>query len=465
MDEVAESSEVLRYAGGNRRTRSIVRQVLMLALPVMAEQVLNMAVGLTDTYLANHLGGDPAAPTAAVGTMAYVLWFIGLIVSALATGSTAIIARATGARHRSLANKVAGQSISGALALGLILGMVFWVAADPIIGLTGLAPEAREYARTYLRILALSLPFTLPMFTANACLRGSGDTLRPAMVMIVVGVTNVVVSFALTYGWWGLPALGFAGIAIGTTTSYVIGGGLAVAVLTRGNDNVRLLAGRMRPHWHTVRRILRIGLPTAFEGLLGWAANFAIVIVINRMDESSVSAAAHINAIRIESLSYLSGMAFATAAAALVGQHLGRNDPNGAARSAYAAYALGGGLMILVGLLFILFPRVPAGLLSEDPRILDLTARCLFITGFCQAGFAANLIFGGALRGAGDTYVAMLLNLASVLGARFAGVMIVGWWLQMGLAAIWVVLAFELLLRGILVYGRFLQGGWRHVTV
>src|SRR5690606_8201001 len=88
--------------------RGVLRGVLMLALPVMAEQVLNMIVGLTDTWLANHLGGDPAAPTAAVGTVGYVLWLIGLITGSVGVGSTAIIARAAGARHRSLANKVAG---------------------------------------------------------------------------------------------------------------------------------------------------------------------------------------------------------------------------------------------------------------------------------------------------------------------------------------------------------------------
>jgi putative MATE family efflux protein len=467
MDEAAETSRealIIAPVRGDEQHR-IVRPVLWLALPVMAEQVLHMAVGLTDTYLANHLGGDPAAPTAAVGTMAYVLWFIGLIVGSIGSGSTAIIARATGARHRSLANKVAGQSVAGALLAGIVLGFTLWLCADSVVHLTGLAPEARGYAAQYLRILAGSLPFSMTMFIANACLRGSGDTLRPMLVMLVVDLSNVLVSFSLTYGWFGLPAMGFAGIAIGTTVSYIIGGLLAFGVIQRGNEHVRLLVRRMRPHWHTVRRILRIGLPSALEGLLAWSANFAVVIVINAMDQSSVAAAAHINTIRIESISFLSGMAFATAAATLVGQNLGRRDPHRAAQSAYAAFGIGGLLMTLMGMLFILFPALPARALSEDPRILDLTARCLFVAGFCQIGFAASMIFGGALRGAGDTFVVMLLNLASVLAVRLLGVLIVGWWLELGLVAIWMVLSAELLVRGALTYGRFWQGGWRHVKV
>jgi multidrug resistance protein, MATE family len=470
MDEPAAETSVgvLHYeppAPAPVPSRGVIRSVLLLALPVMAEQVLHMAVGLTDTYLANHLGGDPAAPTAAVGTMAYILWFIGLIVGSIGTGSTAIIARATGARHKSLANQVAGQSVAGALLVGIILGTTLWLTADWIVHLTGLSAEARDYARSYLQILAFALPFSMPMFIANACLRGAGDTLRPAIVMVVVDLANVLVSFALTYGWFGLPALGFPGIAIGTTVSYIIGGLLAFSVLKRGNRHVRLFVARMRPHWQTVKRILRIGLPSAAEGLLAWSANFAVVIVINAMDKTSVAAAAHINTIRIESISFLSGMAFATAAATLVGQNLGRRDPHRAAQSAYAAFGVGGLLMTLMGLIFITMPTLAARLLSEDPRILELTAQCLFITGFCQIGFAANMIFGGALRGAGDTFAVMLLNLASVLTVRLIGVLIVGWWLDLGLVAIWIVLASELLLRGVLIYARFLHGGWKHVKV
>ncbi len=445
--------------------RGVIRPVLMLALPVMAEQILSMAVGLTDTYLANHLGGDPAAPTAAVGTMAYILWFIGLIVGSLGTGSTAIIARAVGAGDRRLADQVAGQSVLGAVVAGLTLGTILFFLADWIVSLTGLSAEAQRHAASYLRILSLSLPLSMVMFISAACLRGAGDTVRPAMVMITVGLTNVLVSFSLTFGWWGLPEMGFNGIAIGTAVAYLIGGVLAVAVLVRGNDRVGLKGLKMLPHLHTIRRILRIGLPSAFEGLLAWSANFGVVIVINSMDKTSVSAAAHINTIRIESISFLSGMAFATAAATLVGQNLGRNDPAQARRSAYAAFAMGGGMMMLMGLVFIFFPTLPARILSEDPRILDLTARCLFVAGFCQIGFAANLVFGGALRGAGDTFVAMLLNLTSVLSVRLVGVLIVGWWLDMGLVAIWIVLAGELMVRGLLIFSRFVQGGWAKMEV
>jgi Na+-driven multidrug efflux pump len=222
----------------------------------------------------------------------------------------------------------------------------------------------------------------------------------------------------------------------------------------------------MRPHWHTVRRLVRIGVPAGVEGVLIWLANFGVVAIINRMDPTNVSSSAHVNTIRLESVSFLSGVAFATAAATMVGISLGRKDPGRAVRSALLAYAAGGGVMLICGILMITVGKYPAMWLSpNDPRIVELTTRCLRITGFVQAGFAANLIFGGALRGAGDTLAVMVLNLSTIVGLRFTGVVVVGLWWHWGLAAVWVVLAGELSLRSLLIVGRFLQGGWKGVVV
>src|SRR5438270_13588678 len=85
-------------------TRSLWKQMWALAIPVLAENALHMLVGINDTYLANKLPQDAAAAGAAVGTITYFIWFFGLLVAAVGTGSTAIIARAKGARHRRQAN-------------------------------------------------------------------------------------------------------------------------------------------------------------------------------------------------------------------------------------------------------------------------------------------------------------------------------------------------------------------------
>ena len=457
-DDVAQLSVI--------SNRQLLRELFALAMPVWAEQVFHMLVGLNDTYLANHLPRDAASAGAAVGTITYFLWFIGLIVGSVGAGSTAIIARAKGAQHRRLANSVTGQSVSATVLIGIVVGAILFFAARPIIAATQLQGPAFGLAFSYLRMLSIAMPFTMLMLIAGSCLRGGGDTLTPGVMMVALDVINMVASFALCRGWWGLPVMGFDGIAAGTVIAYVCGGIIAFIVLLRPNGAVRLFLHRLAPHWITIKRLFRIGVPALVGDLLGWFANLGVIGVVNRIDPTNAMSAAHINAVRIESISFLTGIAFAIAAATMVGTSLGQRDQRRATRSAYLAYCVGGGLMTLCGILMIVLGRYPARWLSPaDPHIIQLTTTCLFITGFIQCGFAANLIFGGALRGAGDTFVVMCLNLTTVVGIRFVGVIIVGVWLHQGLAAIWCVLAGELFLRGLLVYLRFVQGGWKKIQV
>lgn len=461
-------------------TGALLGKLLILAAPVLVEQVLHSFAGLADTWIANHV--TPLTPTmtatevaaarqqmtaagAAVGTIAYLLWFVGLIAGAVGTGSTAIIARATGARHRSLANSICGQSIGLTVIVGIVMAGIVYLGAGPIANATGLHGQAVEYARIFVRIIAAGLPFMLVLMVANACLRGAGDTVSPAVAMVVVDVVNIGVAFTLTFGWFGLPALGFKGIAIGALCGYVVGGTLQMIVLIVGRGGIRLHLHRLRPHWNNMRRLLRIGIPSGVESAVFWGVNFALIYAINHMDASAASGAAHAVAVRIEAFSYLGGFALAIAATTMVGQSLGMNQPQRAARSAYLAFAVGGAMMTVMGVVYILFGGALARLMSEDARVIELTTRCLFYTGFIQTFFAAAIIFSGSLRGAGDTLRVMMINLASVVGIRLVGVLVMTRIFHADLGDIWLLLSAEIALRGVALIGRFAHGGWKLVKV
>jgi len=308
------------------------------------------------------------------------------------------------------------------------------------------------------------VPFVVMMIVANSCLRGAGDTLTPAIAMIVVDVVNIFFTWGFTRGMFGLPNMGFDGIAIGTVIAYITGGVLQIIVLLIGRGGIRLHLHRLRPHVRDMRRVLRIGVPGGATEAINWMASFVVLRVVNQTEPVNVAAAAHTNSIRIESISYMTGFAVAIAVATMVGQSLGMKDPKRAQRSAYLGYAIGGGFMTLAGLFFIFFSRIPASILAQEPDIRDLTARCLQITGFCQISFAAAIVFGGALRGAGDTLAVMLITLGSILVLRLGGVWVAGQ-LHQPLPVIWILLASDLFLRGILIYGRFLHGGWKRIKV
>lgn len=461
----------------------LLRAIILLALPVLTENLLHILVGLTDTYLANHLqvesSSNPAsleviratnaAAGAAVGSITYISWFIGLIVSAIGTGSSAIIARAVGSRHRRIANKVCGQSVLIGIFAGIGLGIFAFLLSTPIShwldlnSVAGLAPKsAAAFFAGYVKYLAWGAPFAVLMFTANSCLRGAGDTITPAIAMVVVDIVNVVVAVTLTYGFFGFRAMGFDGIAIGTTIAYITGGTLQMIVLLTGRGKVKLFKHRLRPDVTTMKRILRIGIPSGSEGLLMYLANVAVLRAVNGF--GNISGTAHSISIRVESFSYMSGFAIATAVSTMVGHALGRKDPRHAKRVTFMGFSLGAAVMGMLGLSFILLGHHWTRLFSDDPAIRDQSATCLFITGWIQIGFAGAIIFSSALRGAGDTLTVMITNLTSILGIRLIGALLV---VHFGgnLTHLWMVLAGELFIRGCMMFSRFMTGKWVYAKV
>lgn len=449
----------------------LLSRVFWLALPVVFEQLSHSVVGTTDTWIANRLvdGTDAAANAvnaaagAAVGNVQNVLWLIGLVAGAIGTGSTAIISRAVGARDRRTANAICGQTITLALLAGAALGIVLLAIAPAFAVAARMPPDSAKFFVDYVRLLSLSLPLTLLMFAAGAALRGAGDTLTPSLAMIVVDVVNFACTVGFARGRFGLPRLGFDGIAIGTVLAYAVGGLLLLAILLRRRGSMRLSFRRMRPRVEPLKRILRIGVPNGVESALHWSANFAVVGAANFLGNEAVTA--HWNAIRIEGFSFLTGMGFATAAQTLVGQSLGMGDPKRARRCTYLAYAMGGGLMAGFGAIFVAIGPTLGGFLSENPNVIALTGRCLRTTGFIQTGFAASLIFGSAMRGAGDTLRVMQMNLCSIFLFRFLGVLTVVYGFGLGIAAVWVMLCTDLTCRGAMMFARFRSGAWDRAKV
>ena len=443
--------------------RPLMRALVLLAAPLCLENLLHIFVGLTDTYLANRL--DTAA-AAAIGPVTYVTWFLGLTTGAVGTGSTALISRATGARDRRTARSAVGQSILLAVALGAVLGVVLFTLADPLSKLFGLEdPKAQAHIATYLRVLGVGVPLATSTFIGNACLRGAGDTVTPALAMVVIDVVNMGLSFALCFGFGPIPAMGFAGIAWGTSIAY--GGGAFVVVgallLGAGKSGLRLYPHRLRPAWKTTRRILKVGVPSGVEGVTFWGANFVVLHAVNTL--GNVPAAAHNVVVRVEGFSYMIGFAIATASATLVGQSLGRRDPDRARLCGTLAFVLGGGFMVFCGVVFALFPRQLCGIIGGAPETVEAAARALRVVAIGQIGFAAMMIYGGSLRGAGDTTAVMVRNLGAAFALRMTGAILAVHVLGLGLTAVWAVLAFDLTVRGALLAGRFYRGKWTETEV
>ncbi len=488
--------------------------IFVVSWPVLIESLLNALVGIVDTTLAAQIS---EAATSAIAIASYFQWFIGLIAISLGVGATAMVSRAMGKGRDAVARATAGQCVLLSILFGSLAGILIFFLA-PLIGkLTGLDPsgDAFRHAVTYLRYISFGVPAVTLMFSCISCCRGAGDSLRPMLVMLLVNLVNTVVSILLAgvdftrrtvteNGEAGLDVIfvnpspfnmGVDGIAIGTLIAWIVGAAGMLVVLTRGTHGLQLRLRWLRPHGHTIRRLIKVGFPNFLETSGMWMGNFLTVLMVGWMGNELLHGA-HIVAIRVEAFSFLPGFAMATAAATLAGQYLGAGDPELARRAVIRCVLIASVIMGMFGLAFVAFPVFVVSLFSSQSLHLSLTPSLLILCGLVQIPFAMAIVIRGALRGAGDTKAVMILTWTSTWGIRlplawlFSGVevplhdvvslfgVVPDWQyfipnpapLQTHygvhpLVGLWLGLCTELGLRFLLFTARFLQGGWQRVKV
>jgi len=454
----------MRQLGGKLTGLTLPQQVFALSLWPFLEQVLNFLVMFVDTALAGRISVEA---TNAIGVASFAGWLMRLMQMAVAVGSTALVARAVGGRHKRLANAVVGQSIIMAIIIGLISGLVIFAGARPIGYFTNLTGQSLELTLTYLHIIALAAVGSSLLAVATAIMKGAGDTRTPFIIMVIVNLLNIGVSLLLVYGPAPIGGHGVAGIAIGTAVAWSIGALLALYVLVRGWGGVKLHLPRLKPHWHTVRRITRIGMPSFFESMGMWSGNFIVFAIVGLLGKAGAEAVwgAHMVGIRVEAISFMPGFAIGTAAATLAGQYLGLGDPQRARLAVGLCCLIGASIMTVIGFAFILIPEPLVRLVTNEPELLAATPPLLQIIGPVQLFLGSYMILAQALRGAGDTRTTMIMTFSSIYFIRLPAAYLLAITFGLGLNGIWYAMAGELVIRGLLFTARYLHGGWMKVQV
>jgi putative MATE family efflux protein len=449
--------------------------MLWLALPVMAEESLTLLVGYTDWWLASHFL-EGIEYKAAMGLMSYVLWLLPSLFAAIAIGATALIARSVGSGDPSTARRVSNQAFTIGVTLAVLVMVGTYFLADDFIRWMQLEQRAAELALRYILIIMPGIPFIMIEQVASASLRGAGDTVSGFIAKSIVNVVNMTLSPMLMLGLGPFPRLGWEGLAIGTICGHVIGGVLLCGLLLVGRSGLRLRLSQMKPDFPVIRRILRIGLPGGVDVLSVLGCHLIYVSIINGM--GTFAAAAHGLGVQIEALAYLPATAFLVAATTMTGQFLGAKQPERAARSVHTTMIVATAFMTSVALVFYFGGEMLTTFFTgnaNDPTGI-ITTQLLRIVAFSTPPLGILMVLTGALRGAGDTRMPLLITFVGLIGIRiplaclfgWGAFSILGWTIEgfsWGLAGAWWAMLIDVVVRSLLISWRFLQGGWKKIVV
>jgi putative MATE family efflux protein len=384
-----------------------------LAGPVIGENFLETLLGIVDTLLVAGLG---AVAIAGVGSALQVRFFLISVLSALAIGSSVLVAQAVGAGDSARAEQLGRQSLIWSALLSIPLAVGGYILSGPAIGLFGLEPEVAAIGTQYLQVTMATVVVLVALFISSGVLRGAGDSHTPLRVTALANLVNVVLAYGLIDGHFGLPALGPVGSAWATFLARALALALLLAALWRGRAGVTIRGrGGWRPDYRVARQVLSIGIPAALEQVLATLAFLALAVVVARLG-TGVLAAQRItfNAL---SLSFLPGVGFGIAATTLVGQSIGAGRIADGAAAARIATRWAVIWMSAIAVLLIVFAPQVIGMFTTDVAVIAAGVPGLRVLALTQPFWAVLFVQAGALRGAGNTRYPLLVTGLSIWAA------------------------------------------------
>jgi len=436
----------------NPRTdlRAQLSRVWKLSIPAILTQITTIAMQYIDSAMVGNLGANASA---AIGLVSTSTWLMGGIGSAVSAGFSVQVAQYIGANESHNARRVIKHGFLTALIVSVLVALVGICISNPLPRWLGGEEVLWKDASAYFLVFAITLPFLDLNWLASGFLQSAGNMVVPSILNSVMCVLDVIFNAVF------IPKYGVLGAAIGT--------GLATAVVCLAEvwfcclryEPLRLNRKETCPlDVSILKRALKIGTPVGAESIAMSGASVVSTMIIAPL--GAVSIAAHAFAITAESLCYMPGHGIATAAATLVGQSIGAKDHRLARRYGYITVLFGSAMMALTGIIMFIGCPLVFSLLTPVAEVQTVAAQILRIGLIAEPLYGVSMVASGALRGAEDTLVPSILNLFS------------NWVVRLGLALIlvplygihgmWVAMAVELCVRGLLLLARQIRSKYLH---
>jgi putative MATE family efflux protein len=419
------------------------REIVRLALPALGALAAEPLYVLADTAIVGHLGRPQIAALGLAGT---VLAGSFTIFNFLTYGTTAVVARASGAGRQDEAARLAAQALWASLGIGVALLIGCEIVAAPLLRGLGGHGRSGHYALIYFRIAAAGLPAALVALAGQGYLRGVSNLRRPLEIVVVANVVNLVLEVLFVYGFgWGI-----AGSAAGTAIAQAGMGAAFIVELLRPHAPSR------RPSLQEMRPLFRIGRQIFVRTTALYASFLVAAAVLARMGDAKIGA--HQIAYQLFTFLALLLDAIAIAGQVIVGRMLGAADADGAHAAAVRMIAWS----VVVGLVFaaVLAPlsyALPRAF-TDDPRVLHQAALLWPFLAAMQPLGAAVFALDGILIGAGDTrYLMWSMLAASGLFVTLAALALSFDW---GVVGVWAALDVLIAARLALLGPRFARRRW-----
>lgn len=427
--------------------KSIRKQIYKFILPITLDNILQLAAGLITMAM---IGRISALAVGAVALSTRVTQIIWAIFKGITTGATVFVAQSYGANDNKKLSHIIQQTLLSFIILMFIIQQIIFWKADFFLRIFEPNKVLMTNATLYLKTVSFGLPFWVIMILVSGVLQGMGNTKTPVIITFIMNIINIFIGYTIIFGNFGAPKLGVLGAGIGLDIAQFIGAMIGLYVLFYRNGVLHNMFNLnfFRIDIKEIASVYRVGLPSAFESVFWQLA--AIILTRVMLTFGLVALDAYQIGLNAESISFTPAFGFAVAATALVGQCLGAGE--GERGKKYLKELIKGSavLTIILSSMLIFMPKQLMGLLTNDRSVIELGSKYLFLMGLVQLPQNISGVLNGALRGAGYTWVPMVVAFTGIWLIRVPLSLILTYVFHMNIIAIWVVICIDLIIRFIL---------------
>ena len=450
--------------GGSRRDLTAMplsRAIVLLAVPMVLEMVMESVFAIADIFWVSKLGADAVAAVGLTETLAdhplrrsawgwrwaWARWW--------PAGSAPRITRAPA--------RAAAQAIFIGLGLAAVVGLLGGLFAPTLLAAMGASPAVMAIGAGYARLMLAGDVTVLLLFLINASFRGAGDAAITMRALWLANGINILLGPLFVFGLGPFPRLGVTGAAVATTIGRSIGVLFLLRALARGKGRLRVRRAQLRLDRETMRTIFRLAKNGIVQTLIGFTSWIGLVKILAAF--GSVPLAGYTIAMRVVMFMLLPSWGLGNAAATLVGQNLGAGNPARAESAVWRAAFYNFVFLGVVGLLLVLFGDTVVRLFTPDPAVVAQGGRCLRIVASGFAFYAYGMVVTQAFNGAGDTRTPTAINLGCFWLGEIPLALLLARGLWLGPTGVYVAITAAFSAVAVVSITLFRRGRWKTVKV
>ena len=441
---------------------SIRKAVMMLAVPMILEMSMESVFALVDLYFVGHLPQSDKAQQV-VGLTESVITIIYSLAIGISMAATALVARRIGEKDPEAAARAGAQTTTLSVLVTIILSVAGFVFAKDILRIMGASPATIEYGVNYTRILTGGSMVIMLLFLLNGIFRGAGDASMAMRSLMIANIANIILCPLLIRGWGPVPAFGLTGAAMATTIGRGIGVIYQLYHLFNGKSIIRMSWSYLKPEWKQIKRIINIAAPGTFQFLVASGSWIVLTAIVAQFGETA--SAGYITAIRVVMFFILPAWGLSNAAATLVGQNLGAQQPQRAEESVIKTAKYNALFMAIVTILFFATAPYIIGFFAEkeDTKKIAIEAMLIISSGYIFYGI--GMVMANAFNGAGDTTTPTIINAIGFWGFQIPLAFFLSITLKMGATGAFIAIPVAETAIAIAAYIVFKKGKWKQVKV